>query len=234
MSRFSNFLLSLIIVCISFPLILLALILVFLEDFGYPIYCASRVGSNNKDFKMYKIRTMIMNADKIGVNSTSNLDNRITKSGYYIRKLKIDELAQFFNVLIGNMSIVGPRPNTRNWGVDLYSIEEMKLLSVKPGITDLSSIVFSDEGSILQGSEHPDKDYNTLIRPWKSKLGLFYIENRSALLDLKIIFCTILVVLSRKLALRYASNLIATYGGPQDLVDVAKRKKPIKEYLVDA
>lgn len=234
MSGFSNFLLSLIILCISAPLILLALILVFLEDFGYPIYCANRVGRNNKDFKMYKIRTMILIADKIGVNSTSNLDNRITKSGSYIRKLKIDELAQFFNVLIGNMSIVGPRPNTRSWGVDLYSTEEMELLSVKPGITDLSSIVFSDEGSILQGSEHPDQDYNILIRPWKSKLGLFYIRNRSALLDTKIIFCTILVVLSRKLALRYASNLIETYGGSQDLIDVAKREKSIKAYLNDA
>ena len=231
MSRLSDFLISLMILAISSPLILIALILVFFEDFGNPIYSANRVGKNNKDFKMYKIRTMVLNAEKIGANSTSNSDERITKSGSFIRKFKIDELAQFFNVLIGNMSIVGPRPNTRVWGVDLYSIEEMELLNVKPGITDISSIIFSDEGSILHGSKHPDKDYNNLIRPWKSKLGLFYIKNRCASLNIKIIFSTILVIISRKEALKQMAKVIKIYHGDQALLEVAKREKPMKQYL---
>ena len=126
---------------------------------------------------MVKIRSMIINADKTGVDSTSSDDMRITSVGKVIRKLKLDELSQLWNVLIGDMSLVGPRPNVKS-ETDLYTKIEKNLLNVKPGITDFSSIVFSDEGDILSGSDDPDLLYNQLIRPWKSRLSLFYIEKR--------------------------------------------------------
>ena len=155
--------------------------IIWLSDFNSPFYVSSRVGKDNKPFKLIKLRSMIINADKTGIDSTSKSDNRITKVGKIIRKFKLDELCQLFNVLLGEMSLVGPRPNVKR-EVDLYSDIEINLLNVKPGITDFSSIVFSDEGDILDGAENPDLRYNQLIRPWKSRLGLIYIKNSSILL----------------------------------------------------
>ena len=120
---------------------------------------------------MVKLRSMIINADKNKVDSTASDDMRITRVGMMIRAYKLDELTQLINVLKGDMSLVGPRPNVQR-DVDLYSETEKRLLSVKPGITDFSSIIFSDEGDILSGLDDPDIAYNQLIRPWKSRLGI--------------------------------------------------------------
>ena len=140
-------------------------------------------------FRMVKLRSMVVGAAKTGVDSTGNDDVRITAVGRLIRKYKIDEVMQLWNVLLGDMSLVGPRPNVKA-ETDLYTKEERVLLSVKPGITDFSSIVFSDEGNILEGQEDPDLAYNQLIRPGKSRLGLFYISKASIALDIRLIWLT--------------------------------------------
>ena len=127
---------------------------------------------------MIKLRSMIVNAEKSKVDSTSSNDPRITKIGKIIRKLKLDELSQLFNVFIGEMSLVGPRPNVKR-ETDLYTEVEKNLLRVKPGITDFASIIFSDESEILKNVDDPNISYNQLIRPWKSRLGLFYIKKQS-------------------------------------------------------
>ena len=171
---------------------------------------------------MVKLRSMVLNADKSGVDSTSANDKRITWVGHLIRKFKLDELSQLWNVLIGDMSLVGPRPNVRR-DVDLYTQEELQLLSVRPGITDISSIVFSDEGDILAGAKDPDLKYNQVIRPWKSRLGLLYIENRSAMLDLRLISWTVLAILNKDAALKRIESLLVRLNAPPELRQVAKR-----------
>lgn len=208
------------------PVFLPVIILVWIQDFQNPFYIARRVGKNKETFNMIKIRSMTVNADKSGVMSTSNDDIRITKIGKIIRKFKLDELSQILNVFRGDMSFVGPRPNVIE-EVELYSKEELNLLSVRPGITDFSSIVFSDEGKILEGSENPDLDYNQLIRPGKSMLGIFYIENMNFLLDIKLIFLTIFSIFNRKKTLSYIGNLLRDYGASQDIIELAKRNKKL-------
>ena len=151
---------------------------------------------------------------------------RITRVGHLIRKFKLDELTQLLNVLKGDMSLVGPRPNVQR-ETDLYTDAEKKLLSVRPGITDFSSIVFSDEGDILEGQEDPDIAYNQLIRPGKSRLGLFYIEQRSLMVDIQLIWFTVMAILSRDKALRSVSALLARAGAEDALVELAKRQAPL-------
>jgi len=204
------------------PIIIPVCFLVWIQDWHSPFYVAKRVGKNENLFKMVKLRSMIVNADKTGVDSTGNNDNRITAVGRFIRKCKLDEISQLWNVLIGDMSLVGPRPNVKR-ETDLYSSEEKKLLTVKPGITDFSSIVFSDEGDILEGKEDPDLAYNQLIRPWKSRLGLFYIQHQSFLLDIQLIFITILAIVSRRRALRSLNKVLESRQADSVLIDVAKR-----------
>ena len=169
---------------------------------------------------------MTVDADKKGISSTSENDSRIIPIGQKIRNYKIDELTQLFNVLIGNMSLVGPRPNVKT-EVDLYTEIEKNLLSVKPGITDFSSIVFSDEGDILKDSIDPNNDYNNLIRPWKSKLGIFYIKNQSILLDFYLILLTIVAIVNKRLSLRFINKLLIKYKADSELVDVSKRDKKL-------
>jgi lipopolysaccharide/colanic/teichoic acid biosynthesis glycosyltransferase len=166
---------------------------------------------------------MVKNADKSGVDSTSSNDMRITPVGHFIRKYKMDELSQLLNVILGDMSLVGPRPNVQR-ETDLYTLEEKRLLTVKPGITDFASIVFSDEGDILKGGTDPDIDYNQLIRPWKSKLGLFYISNRSLTLDIKLIFLTAIAIVSKKFALDKVVQILISLGADHELVEVSSRK----------
>ena len=148
---------------------------------------------------------------------------RITSIGHVIRKYKLDELTQLWNVLIGDMSLVGPRPNTFG-ETALYTPLEKKLLTVKPGITDFSSIVFSDEGEILKNKNDPDLSYNQLIRPWKSRLGLIYIENQSLLLDLKIIIYTVIAIISKKIALNWVHNQLQNFNIDQEVVNISKRE----------
>ena len=211
------------------PLFIPCLFLVWVQDFHSPFYIAPRVGKNGKVFKMVKIRSMIINADKTGVDSTSSDDMRITSVGKVIRKLKLDELSQLWNVLIGDMSLVGPRPNVKS-ETDLYTKIEKNLLKVKPGITDFSSIVFSDEGDILSGSDDPDLLYNQLIRPWKSRLGLFYIDNRNIIIDLLLILITFINIFSRKLSLNLTSSLLVLMKAPKNLIRISKRNRELKPF----
>jgi lipopolysaccharide/colanic/teichoic acid biosynthesis glycosyltransferase len=224
--RIFDFLVSFIALIIFSPLLLTVIFLVWINDFSNPFYIAERVGKNESFFKMFKLRSMIVDADKSGVDSTSNNDMRITRIGKFIRKFKMDELSQLINVLIGDMSLVGPRPNVKR-ETDLYTKIEKKLLSVRPGITDISSIVFSDEGEILENSEDPDLDYNQLIRPGKGYLGLFYIEKRSFFLDIKLIFLTVLAIINKKLALIYISKLLKKHNASDFLINIVERKEKL-------
>jgi len=209
-----------------FPILILFLILVWKHDKKSPLYISPRIGKNNKIFNLIKIRTMTVDADKKGISSTSDDDTRIIPIGQKIRNYKIDELTQLFNVLIGNMSLVGPRPNVKT-EVDLYTEIEKELLSVKPGITDFSSIVFSDEGKILENKENPDLSYNQLIRPWKSRLGLIYIKHKSILLDLELIMFTVVALVSKPLALKWVVEKLEKFNVDQKIVEVAKRDKEL-------
>jgi lipopolysaccharide/colanic/teichoic acid biosynthesis glycosyltransferase len=166
---------------------------------------------------------MSIDADKNGVNSTSSNDTRITPVGYKIRKYKLDEFTQLWNVLIGDMSLVGPRPNVLA-DTNLYTNVERKLLTVRPGITDFSSIVFSDEGKILENKEDPNLTYNQLIRPWKSRLGLIYIQNQSLLLDVKIIIYTLIAIISKQRALNWVSSQLESMDVDSNVVIISKRK----------
>ena len=226
--RFFDIIVSLLVLTIFSPLLIGSMIAVWLQDRHSPLYKAQRVSRGNGDFTMIKIRSMLVNADKSGVNSTGNNDVRVTGVGHFIRRYKIDELSQFFNVLVGDMSVIGPRPNTRNWGVDLYTDEEKKLLSVRPGITDLSSIVFSDEGEIIKDYPNADKAYNALIRPWKSTLGLFYIRHMGLMMDIKITFLTALAVLNKPKALAGVSKILQKYDATLELITVCQRQSPLK------
>ncbi len=208
---------------VASPVLLPVMFLVWRQDRHSPFYIAPRVGRGSGIFRMVKLRSMRINADRSGVDSTSAADNRITPVGHFIRRYKLDEITQLWNVLLGDMSLVGPRPNVER-ETRLYTPVEQKLLSVKPGITDYASIVFADEGDILSGHPDPDLGYNQLIRPWKSRLGLFYIDHAGVLLDLKLVALTALAIVSRKDALAAVARDLQARGAPEDLVRVALRE----------
>lgn len=211
---------------IASPVLLPVMFMVWYQDKHSPFYIAPRVGRTDVPFKMIKLRTMVINADKSGVDSTSANDNRITAVGRFIRRYKLDELTQLWNVLKGDMSLVGPRPNVKR-ETDLYTPVERKLLDVKPGITDISSIVFSDEGDILKDHADPDIAYNQLIRPGKSTLGLLYIKNQSIWLDIKLCFLTVIAVISREKALAGVQGILKNIDAPADLIRLASRQEPL-------
>ena len=179
-----------------FGIIILSPLLIFiglwvgLSSKGGVFYKQIRVGKNNKDFKLYKFRSMRVNSDKQGLLTVGSKDSRITKAGYFIRKYKIDELPQLFNVLKGDMSFVGPRPEVRRY-VDLYSKEQMKVLSVRPGITDPASIKYRNENDILSSASNPEEYYIQHIMPDKLQINIDYINTQTFIKDSKIIFQTI-------------------------------------------
>lgn len=208
------------------PVLLPVMFMVWRQDGHSPFYVAERVGQNDRPFKMVKLRSMVINADKSGVDSTGANDNRITAVGQFIRRYKLDELTQLWNVFKGDMSLVGPRPNVKR-ETDLYTAVERKLLGAKPGITDISSIVFSDEGDILKDQADPDIAYNQLIRPGKSMLGLLYIENQSLWLDIKLCFLTVLAVLSRERALAGVQKILKDIKVSSDVLQLASRKQAL-------
>jgi len=179
------------------PILLLIAFLIKREDGGPAFYRGIRVGRGGKFFKIYKFRTMVVDAEKRGGPSTADDDPRITNIGKILRKYKLDEIPQFINVLKGEMSIVGPRPEVP-LEVETYNDEEKKILSVKPGITDYSSIMFHNEGEILKGSSDPHKTYREKIRPEKIRLALKYVNNHSFWIDMKIIFKTILTIIKTR------------------------------------
>jgi lipopolysaccharide/colanic/teichoic acid biosynthesis glycosyltransferase len=223
MKRLVDVLASLFGLLIVSPILLPVMFLVWKEDKKSPFYIAPRSGRNGTTFQMVKLRSMVVGADKSGVDSTSDNDMRITPIGHKIRRYKLDELIQLWNVLIGDMSLVGPRPNVKH-ETDLYTNTEKGLLSVRPGITDLSSIVFSDEGDILEGKQNPDLAYNQLIRPWKSRLGLIYIENQSFLLDIKLIVYTVVAIISKQRALNWVARELTKMNVDSDIIHISKRE----------
>lgn len=226
MKRLFDLLGSLLGLTLAAPVLLPTMLLVWIQDWHSPFYVADRVGRGERPFRMVKLRSMIVNADRSGVDSTAANDRRITAVGHFIRRFKLDELTQLWNVLIGDMSLVGPRPNVKR-ETDLYTSEEKRLLTVKPGITDLASIVFSDEGEILRGRPDPDIAYNQLIRPGKGYLGLFYIDRRSLLLDLKVCLLTAIAIVSRDRALEGVQKILRSLGAGEQLLILASRKSPL-------
>lgn len=190
MIRLFDFVFSFLGLILLFPLFFIIFIWIKLDSKGTIFYKQVRVGKNNQDFSLYKFRSMKINADKNGFLTIGEKDNRITKSGYYLRKYKIDELPQLINVFIGNMSLVGPRPEVRKY-VDLYSDEQRKVLLVKPGITDYASIEYVNENELLAESEEPETTYIKEIMPEKIKLNMKYINNQSVNEYFKIILLTI-------------------------------------------
>lgn len=177
------------------PVLAVIALRIKLHDGGSVLYAGRRVGRDGKVFGMYKFRTMVLNADTIGGSSTPDDDPRITPVGKLLRRYKLDELPQLLNVLKGEMSIVGPRPQVQ-WAVDLYTPEQREVLTVRPGITDYASVRFPNEGEILKGSTDPDRDYMEKIHPEKMRLSLEYVRARSFATDLKVIAQTAAAIFS--------------------------------------
>ena len=190
MIRFLDFIFSLLGIILLFPVFLVLYFAVRLESKGDGFYKQLRVGRGGTDFYVYKFRSMRIGADKQGLITVGGRDPRITQVGYFIRKYKLDELPQLFNVLKGDMSLVGPRPEVRKY-VELYTDEQRKILSVRPGITDYASIEYVDENTILGQADDADKAYVERILPDKIQYNMKYINHRSVKEYIKIIFLTI-------------------------------------------
>ncbi|WP_101542663.1 sugar transferase [Bacteroides cutis] len=189
MIRCFDVLFSLLGILLLSPVFLILYISIRLESKGGGVYRQQRVGRYGKDFYVYKFRSMRVGADRQGLITVGGRDPRITRIGYFIRKYKLDELPQLFNVLKGDMSLVGPRPEVRKY-VDLYTDEQRRVLSVRPGITDYASIEYVDENKILGQAEDADKAYQEQIMPDKIRYNMRYIDNRSIKEYFKIIFLT--------------------------------------------
>ncbi|MBS5252710.1 MAG: sugar transferase [Haemophilus parainfluenzae] len=193
MIRFFDFILSLVGLVVLAPIFIVLAIWIKIDSTGPVFYKQVRVGQNGIDFGLFKFRSMVVDADKKGLITVGGRDPRITRSGYFIRKYKLDELPQLINVLVGDMSLVGPRPEVRKY-VDLYTDEQQKVLSVKPGITDYASIEYMDENEILGKSTDPEKTYIEEIMPEKIKYNMKYIQNKNVSEYFKIIFLTLLKI----------------------------------------
>lgn len=193
LKRTFDFFLSALGLLLGSPLMVVIAILIKLDSQGPVLYGGLRVGQYGRPFRMLKFRTMVVNADKRGGSSTPDDDPRITRLGGFLRKYKLDEFPQLINVLKGEMSFVGPRPQVQ-WAVDLYTPEERQVLTVCPGITDYASLRFPNEGEVLKGSLDPDKDYMERIHPEKMRLSLEYVRTRSLWLDIKLIGQTIIAI----------------------------------------
>jgi lipopolysaccharide/colanic/teichoic acid biosynthesis glycosyltransferase len=191
--RLLDFVVALVALVVLSPLLLALILWIKLADPGPVFYAGVRVGRGGTPFRMIKFRTMVVDADKVGPSSTAGDDPRITRPGRFMRRYKVDELSQLLNVLRGDMSLVGPRPQVQ-WAVDLYTPEERALLTVRPGITDFASLRFRNEAEILHGSTDPDKDYLEKIAPLKIRLGLYYVRNYSFAADAKILLATALSI----------------------------------------
>ncbi len=175
---------------ILLPFLIAISVLIFVNSRGGVFYRQIRVGKNGKDFKLWKFRTMQPDSDKNGLLTVGGRDARITSLGYYLRKYKLDELPQLMNVFVGEMSVVGPRPEVRKY-VDLYTSEQLHVLDVQPGITDYASIEYANENDLLAESSDPENKYIQQVMPAKLKLNMKYIAEKSLGTDLKIIFRTL-------------------------------------------
>ena len=196
MKRLFDIITSLIVLSVGLPFGILIALVIVIDSKGKIFYKQSRVGRHNVDFPLYKFRTMYSESDRGSLITIGENDTRITKIGLFLRKYKIDEFPQFFNILKGEMSIVGPRPEVRKY-VDLYTPEQMKVLSVRPGLTDYASIRYVNENALLAASEDPEQTYIHEIMPDKLALNLKYIEEQSLWVDLKIILKTFAAIVHR-------------------------------------
>lgn len=190
MIRFFDIFFSTLSLIVLSPLFLILAMWIKLDSKGPVFYKQVRVGKDDTDFLLYKFRTMVVDADKKGLITIGGRDPRVTRSGYFLRKYKLDELPQLINVLRGDMSLVGPRPEVRKY-VDMYNAEQRKVLSVKPGITDYASIQYINENEVLAESDDPEKTYVEVIMPEKIRYNMKYIENRSLKEYFNIIFMTL-------------------------------------------
>jgi lipopolysaccharide/colanic/teichoic acid biosynthesis glycosyltransferase len=229
------------------PMLAAIAMAIWVDDFRFPFYAGVRLGRGGAEFRMIKFRTMRSGASKTGVNSTAVDDARITRIGKFLRRAKLDELPQLCNVLIGEMSLVGPRPQVLA-DAALYTGEERRMLLARPGITDLASIVFADEGEILAGSADPDLLYNQVIRPWKSRLALVYVDRSAGagdgagghgwfttemahvIFDLRIIVLTATALFSRRGALRGVGRILRNTRVDPLLCRMASRGEPLMAY----
>ncbi len=175
------------------PVLLVVILAIKIEDGGPVFYRGARTGLWGQPFRIFKFRSMVVDAERLGASSTAQGDPRITRVGALVRAKKLDELPQLINVLVGDMSLVGPRPEVKKF-TDLYTEEEKVILSVRPGITDWASIWNCDEEAVLAGAEDPDRAYFELIRPKKLLLQLKYVRERTLLTDLKILWLTLLAI----------------------------------------
>lgn len=209
-----------------FPLLVIVAIAIWLEDRHSPFFLGKRVARGGGAFRMVKFRSMRLDAWKSGVSSTAAGDRRITRMGAIVRRAKLDELPQLWNVLVGDMSLVGPRPQVET-DASMYTAEERRMLTVRPGITDAASIVFADEGALLAGASNPDLLYNQIIRPWKSRLALLYVDHGTLADDLTLIFLTLASSVSREYALTRVERLAERWGAAPPLLRMIARREPL-------
>lgn len=195
--RAFDLLASLLAIILLSPILVLIAIMIKLDSPGPVFYRGVRVGRNGRPFRIYKFRSMVAAAERLGGSSTADDDPRITRVGRFLRKYKLDELPQLINVIKGDMSLVGPRPEVQEY-VDMYTEEEREILRVRPGITDWASLWNADEGAVLAGSDDPDRVYREVIRPVKIKLQLEYVRRHSFWMDLRILALTLLRVFVRR------------------------------------
>ena len=192
--RLFDIVLSLLGLLFLLPIFVILAVWIKFDSQGSIFFRQIRVGKDGRDFRIYKFRTMIVNAEKMGIITIGERDPRITNSGYFLRKYKLDELPQLINVLKGEMSFVGPRPEVRKY-VEMYNQEQLKILTVKPGITDYASIEYINEDEILGKSFNPEKTYIEEIMPQKIKYNMKYINNKTVIEYFKIVFLTIIKII---------------------------------------
>lgn len=222
MKRLIDISLSAVILVVAAPVILVTCALIWLDDRRAPLFVQDRVGLGGRPFRLFKLRSMIARSTRTTVDTTRRDDPRVTPVGRFIRKWKIDELPQAWNVLRGDMSLVGPRPQILPEAAR-YTEQEQRLFTVKPGITDLASIVFFDLEDIAASQPDPNVAYHQLVRPWKSRLGLFYVEHATLRLDAVIFSMTFVAFLSRPTALRVLASELAQMSAEADLIRIIRR-----------
>jgi len=208
---------------ISLPFIAIAAALIWLEDQHNPLYIAERIGAGGKPFKFIKLRSISRLAGVRPDEIITSRDNRVSALGHFIRASKLDELPQFWHVLRGDMSLVGPRASVSAI-VDAFTEEEMRVLSIKPGITDLASIMFLNLGKVLEHSSDPKGDYDRLVRPWKSRLALLYVDNQSLSLALRTVWLTALAFIRHDRALQGVARIAEQHRAHPKLASIVRRE----------
>lgn len=211
---------------LSLPLILVAMLMIWLQDRHNPFYVAERVGAGGRKFRFIKLRSIPHQSGVRPDEIITSRDPRVTRLGHWIRASKVDELPQFWHVLKGEMSLVGPRANVQTI-VDAFTEEELRIISVKPGVTDLASIVFMNLGKVLEASENPKLDYNQLVRPWKSRLALIYVDHQSVGLAIRVMLLTVLAFISHQRALEGVARIALRFKSDPKLARIVRREEKL-------